>query len=107
MPDFRIEVGQPFDLDIETPDGVIEVAAEVRADGETLVVENVMVYRHASKQGAAERRATKELIRHIRLLQGEAGRLGFRRVQILADRSPGSSAAQPGRRVDFDFEAKL
>jgi hypothetical protein len=97
--------GHPLDVEIAVPGGAIQATAETRVEETTLIIEEVAIYRRGT--GAPlERLATRRLLREVRWLEDVACVLGCERVRIEGDRSSGSSAAAPGRHVQFEWRIR-
>ncbi|MBK6696053.1 MAG: hypothetical protein IPG50_28160 [Myxococcales bacterium] len=94
--------GEPFFRQWQTPAGTINVAVmSVRADGTTLVLHNLMVYRAGEETHPL---ATREGMRVLRDIQGMARGQGFTEIHITGtQRMSGARAglSEQAQRVDM------
>jgi hypothetical protein len=92
--------GELFERWYETPDGTLDVLAEVVVDGSRLELRDIAVYPRSADR--LDVRAER-LLGWLRELENEARSAGFAELRITGTRLSG---ARPGRRVDVTIRLR-
>lgn len=98
----RFATGQLFERTIQTSKGPVGVIAEVVVQGEKLVLKDVAVYPTASSQPLTG--VYRELLGARSQLLNELKSQGFKHLQIIGERVPNSTSANPGRAIDITIK---
>ena len=86
--------GELFERSYETPDGTVDVLAEIVVDGRRLELRDIAIYPRRAGRLAVP---TERLLRWLRDLEAEVRSAGFVELRITETRLSG---ARRGRRVD-------
>lgn len=87
---------RPFECVIETSKGPVGVLANAVDKGDTLSLQDIVIFGEGTKTGMM-----REVLNARSELERNAKALGFNRLEITGERSLTSSAATPGREVNF------
>lgn len=85
----------------ETPSGTVAFYAQVVVEADIIACKDVCIYAQSDPPGIKKSTITKELRSEWRAMQRAGHQLGYTEVTLQAERTLGSSSANPGKIVNI------